>query len=284
MSDQKIAIVTDSSADLPKNLAESLNIHIIPLWIHWGEEKMQDGIDIPPKEFYKRLREADELPTTSQPSAGEFIEFYKRIAEDCDGIVSIHVSSKLSGTVGSASAAANQFTDIPVRVLDSLSVTMGLGFVVLAAAEAASQGQTFEQVISAAEAVIQRMQLLFVVDTLENLHKGGRITGAKALLGTALSIKPLLQFEDGLIQPLAQVRTKKKAIAKMLDEAETRLGGRRITVAAVVDCDSPTEADAIAVSVKERFGLDEVTRALISPAVGIHGGPGTVGLVFYTMD
>jgi len=284
MSDQKIAIVTDSAAYLPEAIVEKYDIHVIPLWIFWGQERIRDGVDLQPAAFYKRLRESDNLPTTSQPSAGEFIEYYQNIAGDCDGIVSIHISSKLSGTVGSATAAVNQFAGTPIQVVDTLNVSMGQGFAVLAAAQAAAQGKSFEQVVAAAESIVKKVQLFFVVDTLEYLHKGGRISGAKALLGTALSIKPLLHFEEGMIQPLVQVRTKKKGIATMLDKAEERLAGKSMGAAAVVDCDSLAEGDSVAEMVKDRFGLKEVLRSPISPAVGVHAGPGAVGLAFYPGD
>jgi DegV family protein with EDD domain len=178
-------------------------------------------------------------------------------------------------------AAMNQITEIPVRIIDSLNVSMGLGFMVMAAAKAASQGKNIDEVAAAAESMLQRVHFLFVVDTLEYLHKGGRISGAKALLGTALSIKPLLHFEDGLIQPLVQVRTKKKGIATMLDKAEERLGGRSMAAAAVVDSDTTEEGDAVARMVENRFGLKNVLRSSISPAIGVHSGPGAVGLAYY---
>jgi DegV family protein with EDD domain len=284
MPDNKIAIVTDSSAYIPEAVIGNLDIHVIPLWIIWKEERLRDGVDIQPCEFYDRLRSTDTLPTTSQPSVGEFIEFFTRLAQDFNGIVSIHVTSKLSGTVASATTAMNQFKEIPVRVLDSLSVSMGLGFAVLEAARTAAQGGTLDQVVSKAESILQKVQFLFVLDTLEYLHKGGRISGAKALLGTALRIKPLLHFVDGLIQPLVQVRTKRKGIATMLDKAEERLGGKPMAVAAVVDADSPEEGDAVAALVKERFSLKDVIRSGISPAIGTHAGPGALGLVFYAVD
>jgi DegV family protein with EDD domain len=284
MSEKRIAIVTDSAAYLPEDLAARYKIHVIPLWIFWGEDRIKDGVDIQPTEFYKRLQGSELLPTTSQPSAGEFIEFYKTIVNGFSGIVSVHISSKLSGTIGSALAAVNQFLDVPIQVVDSLNVSMGMGFVVLAAAKAAAEGKDIEQVAAAARSMVKRTQLLFVVDTLEYLHKGGRISGAKAWLGTALSIKPLLHFEEGMIQPLVQVRTKKKGIATMLEKAEERLAGKPMAAAAVVDCNSPTEGDAVAQMVKERFGVEEVLRSPISPAVGVHAGPGAVGLAFYAEE
>jgi DegV family protein with EDD domain len=265
-------------------MLKALDIHVIPLWLHWGNDRLRDGIDIQPAEFYERLQREDSIPTTSQPSAGEFIEFFQTLQADYAGVVAVLVSRKLSGTVGSALAAVNQITDFPVRVVDSASVSMGLSFPVLAAAQMSAEGQTVEQVAAAAERTAAKTYFLFVVDTLEYLHKGGRITGAKALLGTALSIKPLLHFEDGLIGPLAQVRTKKKAIAAMFDRVEEKLGGKQMAAVGVVDSNAPADGDMVAEMVRERFGVNEVLRELIGPVVGTHAGPGAVGLAFYPED
>jgi DegV family protein with EDD domain len=280
----KVAIVTDSSASIPEELMRGLDIHVIPLWLHWGEDRLRDGVDIQSAEFYKRLEMEDNIPTTSQPSAGEFIEFFQRLKNEYEGIVAVLVSSKLSGTIGSAQAAVGQMADFPIRIVDTLNVSMGLGYPVIAAAQASVEGKTFDQVVAVAEKMAARAYFLFAVDTLEFLHKGGRISGAKAFLGTALSIKPVLHFDEGLIKPLVQVRTKKKAIATVLEKAEERLGGKKMMAAAVVDSNVPDEGDKVAEMVRERFGLSEVMRGGISPVVGTHAGPGAVGLAFYTED
>jgi DegV family protein with EDD domain len=159
---------------------------------------------------------------------------------------------------------------------------MGLGFVALAAAQAAADGKSLDEVVSVAEGVRDRTRILFTVDTLEYLHRGGRIGGAKRLLGTALNIKPLLHLENGAIEPLGQVRTKRKAVARMLDIVEEELGGKRMAEAAALDIGSDKEGGAIAEQVKERFGVSRVYRTTLSPVIGAHVGPGTVGIAFYT--
>jgi DegV family protein with EDD domain len=280
MSSQRIVVVTDSSAYIPKEALGDLNIPVIPLWLHWGDERFRDGVDIDPPAFYRRLRTDKTFPTTSQPSAGEFESFFRQAGAGADAVVGVFISSKLSGTVPNAQAAQAQLPDLTVRIVDSLSTSMGLGFSVLAAARAAAAGQSLDAVVAAAEEMRDRMQVLFAVDTLEYLHRGGRIGGAKRLLGTALNIKPLLYLEEGLIEPLAQVRTKRKAVAQMLDVAEEQLNGKRMAQAAVLDVDSPEEGDAIAERVAERFGISPVYRTTVSPAIGTHAGPGTVGLCF----
>ncbi|RLC70810.1 MAG: hypothetical protein DRI81_18600, partial [Chloroflexi bacterium] len=281
MNNHKIAVVTDSSAYIPKEALGGLSIPMIPLWAIWGDEHLRDGVDIDPPAFYRRLRESEIFPTTSQPSSGEFENFFRQVGAEADAIVAVLLTSKLSGTVTNAQAALAQASEIPIRIVDSLSTSMGLGFCVLAAARAAAAGKPLDEVATAAEEMRDRIHLIFVVDTLEYLHRGGRIGGARRLLGTALNIKPLLHFEEGAIEPLAQVRTKRKAIAEMLKVAEERLGGKQITEAAIVDADSPKEGDAVAEQVKARFGLSTVYRSPISPAIGTHAGPGAVGLAFY---
>jgi len=281
MSKHKTVVVTDSSAYIPREALGDLSIPVIPLWLIWGDERFKDGVDIDPPTFYRHLRETDVFPTTSQPSTGEFQDFFRQVGSEADAIVGVFVTSKLSGTVANAQAVTAQLPELKIRVVDSLSTSMGLGFMVLAAARAAAAGKSVDEVVAAAEEMRARVQLLFAVDTLEYLHRGGRIGGAKWLLGTALNIKPLLHLTNGTIEPLAQVRTKHKAVARMLGVAEERLGGKRMAEAAVIDVDTPEEGEAVAERVKERFGLHTVYRTTVSPAIGTHAGPGTVGIAFY---
>ena len=280
MPRKKIAILTDSSSYIPAEAARGLNIHTIPLWLIWDNEHIRDGVDITPEQFYTRLKAAKNIPTSSQPTAGEFINYFEQLAAENDAVVAVLVSSKMSGTIASALSAQEQLPGLNIRVVDSQATAMGLGFCVLAAARAAQQDQSVDQVVAVAEDMRARVQFLFAVDTLEYLHKGGRIGGAKALFGTVLSIKPLLHFQNGQIEPLMSVRTKKKAIATMLDVAEERLCGGKMVEAAVLDVDAPGEGDAVAELVSRRFGIQPI-RATVSPVVGTHAGLGSVGLIFY---
>lgn len=282
MSKQKIVVVTDSAAYIPRQALNGLHVPVIPLWLLWDDDRFRDGVDIEPPAFYGRLRTSKTFPSSSQPSPGEFIEFFRQAAQEADAIVGVFVSSKLSGTFENAQAAAAQLPELTIRLVDTRSVTMGQGFAVLAAARAAAAGRPLDEVVAAAEKVCNRLHLILAVDTLEFLHRGGRIGGAKRLLGTALKLKPLLHFVDGKIEPLAQVRTKSKAVAHMLDVAEERLNGNRMVEVAVADVDSPTEGDDIAQQIKERFGVSTVYRSPVSPVVGTHAGPGTVCITFYT--
>ncbi len=284
MSSQKIAIVTDSSANIPADISKGLNIHVIPVWMIWGEEKFRDGVDIDPPAFYERLAKSKTLPTSSQPSAGEFIELFKSLAKTNDAIVAVLVSGDLSGTVASAITAKKEFPEFPIEIVDSKNVSMGLGFPVLAAAKAAKAGKSVQEVVSIAKKISEKMNFLFAVDTLEYLHKGGRIGGAKALLGTALRIKPILHFLDGTIQPLMQIRTKKKALRGLIKIAEERMGDKKMAEVAVIDINAEKEGTLVSNLIKDRFGVTDVVRAGVSPVVGTHGGPGAVGLIFYAED
>jgi DegV family protein with EDD domain len=281
MSSMKIAVVTDSSAYIPDEVQADLDIVVIPLWLIWDNENLRDGIDIQPAEFYHRLKAADSLPTTAQPTVKEFTDLFSELAGRVDAIVAVLASSKISGTVDSAEGAMKELPDVPIRVVDSLSSSMGLGLITLAAARAVAGGKSLDEVVRAATSMRDKAQLLFVVDTLEYLHKGGRISGGKRLLGTALQIKPLLQFKDGLIQPLAQARTKRKAIEQLLIIVQERLGGSKMVEAAIVDIENPEGGEALKGMVAERFEPSIIYRAGVSPVVGTHVGPGALGIAFY---
>jgi DegV family protein with EDD domain len=283
MNNHKIAVVTDSTAYIPEEALNDLNIPVIPLWLIWGDDRFRDGVDIDPPTFYRRLRANKTFPTTSQPSAGEFVDFFRRVAAESgtNTIVGAYISTGISGTVASAEMAKAQLPELNITVIDSLGASMSLGFIVLAAARAAAAGKSLDEVVAVAEEVRDRVHIFFTVDTLEYLHRGGRIGGAKRLMGTALNIKPLLHLEGGHVEPLAQVRTKRKAVARMFEIAEERLGGKRMAEVAVLDVDDLEEGDAVAEQVKERFGISTVYRTKVSPVIGAHVGPGTVGLAFY---
>jgi len=281
VSDRKIVVVTDSSAHIPAEARGGISIPVIPLWLIWDGEQYRDGVDIDPSSFYRRLRQSKSLPTSSQPTPQEFVEFFQQAAVGADTIVAVMVSSRISATYTNATLARDMLPDLDIRVVDTLNASMGQGFVVLAAARAAAAGKAPEAVIAAAEEMKTRVQFLFAVDTLEYLHRGGRIGNARRLLGTALQIKPLLEWKDGIIQPLSQVRTKRKALRRMLEVAEQRLEGRRMEEAVLLDVDKPDEGDSVAEQVRDRFNPSSLYRSTVSPVVGTNAGPGSIGLVFY---
>ncbi|HIE38221.1 MAG TPA: DegV family protein [Anaerolineales bacterium] len=284
MTTRRIAVVTDSTAYLPPQVRERLGISVIPLNVLWGEEVLKDGVDIDPPTFYQRLGSDKVMPTTSQPSAGEFVDFFLQAAEDSKAgtVVGVFISAGLSGTVASAEMAKEMLPDLRVEVVDSRSTSMGLGFQAMAAAEAALAGASLEEVVEAAQRVQYRLHVLFVVDTLEFLHRGGRIGGAQRFLGTALRVKPLLELEGGKIEGLEKVRTKRKAVARMLEIALERKGSAPAVRAAVVHADAPDECLALKEKVEAMLGPEEMYVSEVSPVIGTHTGPGTLGVAFYT--
>jgi len=281
---KKVVVLTDSSAYLPDDLIREYDIAVIPLWLMWDGQSYRDGIDIQPAEFYDRLEKSKTLPTSSQPSVQEFSDFFKKEAKDASAIVSVLVSSQISGTIASAQSAAAELPELNIRIVDSYSSAMGLGLCVLAAGRAAKSGSTVNEVARAASEMSQKVHTLFVVDTLDYLFKGGRISGGKHLLGTAFNIKPVLQFHEGKIIPHSQARTKRKAIARLLNIVQERLDGKQMVEAAIMDVNAPREGDSVAETVKERFGPSILHRSGVCPVVGTHVGPGTVGIAFYGED
>lgn len=277
-----IKIVTDSTAYLPDEYARQHDIRVVPLYVHFGAEAFKEGIELSDEEFYRRLKEAPELPTTSQPSAGEFYEVFEELVEAGNEIITLTISSKLSGTWNSAMAAKEMLPNDPISVVDSLSTSVGLHLMVDAAIEAASAGATRQEIVEKIEAIRQKMQILFVVDTLEYLAKGGRIGNAKAFMGTLLKVKPILFIQDGAIEPLEQVRSKRKAQARMLELVEEHLGGNgsRAKVA-VTNALVPETAEILGQELQERLGCCQPLMGTLGPVLGAHTGPGVVGIASY---
>jgi DegV family protein with EDD domain len=230
------------------------------------------------------LSKARNLPTTSQPSVGEFLEVYRSLAGQAEAIVSIHISSELSGTVASALAAREMLHDVPVHVVDSRSASMGLGMIALAAARAAAEGHNAEQVVAVAEQLVPRMNVIFVVDTLEYLHKGGRIGGATAFLGSLIQIKPILHLDKGRIEALDKVRSRRKAMDRLMEIVAEHAGGGGSLHASVIHAQAKEEAETIRDRVSGAFRFAELYMAGVSPAIGTHVGPGTVGIAFYAAE
>lgn len=281
MSKGNIAVITDSTAYIPDELLEKYDIHVIPLNVNWSGKSYHDNVDISPEEFYERLQNDPELPTTSQPSAGEFQAFFQKLSENYAGVVAVLISSDLSGTIASALAAKDLVGDFPVEVVDSRLTTMALGFLALKAAEVAQQGGSIQEVADAARSLAGKVRVLFVVDTLEYLHKGGRIGGAKKLLGSLLAMKPILEIVDGKIESLASVRTKKKSIQTMVSLLQEDAAGKQNLHVSIFHGVAEEDAQAIKESVSGSLQPAMVVMSKLSPALGVHTGPGTVGIAYY---
>lgn len=279
----RVAVVTDSTANLPADLLAELNIATIPLRMHWSGETYLDGVTLSTETFYRWLRERRDFPTTSQPSVGDFVKFFRNVAEQqqTDTMVGVFISSELSGTFASATQARSELPDLQIELVDSRSASMGTGFQALVAARAARLGASPAEVLAQVEHVRETVQVLFVVDTLEFLHRGGRIGGAARFLGTALNLKPLLTVEDGRVEALEKVRSRRKSLQRLVELAAERLGGRPMGEVAVLDVDAREEADEVISQVVEQLNPRRVYRTAITPVIGAHTGPGAVGLIFY---
>ena len=279
----KTAIIVDSTAYLPQELVEKHNLYVIPLSVNWSGETMKDNVDITAEQFYTRLPQTSDIPTTSQPSAGEFVEIFTEAAKNADAIVAVLISNELSGTIASARAAADMMDGFPIEIVDSQHTSMTLGFLALEAARAAEAGdKSHTEIADMVRDAIKRMNIVFVVDTLEFLHRGGRIGGASRFFGSLLSIKPVLHLANGRVEPLTKVRTKKKAVKHVLDMAEAAMAGKSNVRVAVLQASAMAEAEKIKADVIKRMNPVEIIISDISPVVGTHVGPGTVGLAYYS--
>jgi len=278
-----IKIVTDSTAYLPQEFVEQHDIRVVPLNVLFGAQSYQEGIDIDYDQFYRMLAQANELPTTSQPAAGDFLKIYTELLEAGHDVISIHISSELSGTVDSALAARKMLPDPErVSVIDSLVTAMGLEVVVRFVLDAVEAGRDRNDIVALVEELAKRVHLYFVVDTLEYLHKGGRIGGASALLGTVLQFKPILFLGEGKILPWGKVRTKRKAVSKLLDIIEEKVDGQSIGKICIGHAQTPGEAESLTKELRQNLNCDELFVSQIGPVIGTHTGPGALGIAVYT--
>jgi DegV family protein with EDD domain len=281
-SKKKVAIVTDSISSLTQAMGREHDVHVVPIHIFFGTDAYCDDIDLNAEAFYELLRESKQMPTTSQPTALEFQQVYAQVAREAEAIVSIHASKEVSATVDSARAARNELPDVPIRVIDSRTLSMGQGLIVIAAAHAAAAGKSAEEIVEHVEELVSKTKVLFTVETLEYLRRGGRIGGATALLGSALKIKPVLHIEHGRVEPLEKPRTRKRAVERLLDLMAEQVGTADNVHAAILHCDARSEAERLAERVAAQFQCVELFTAEAGPTIGAHGGPGTVGLTFYS--
>ncbi|TMD70202.1 MAG: DegV family protein [Chloroflexi bacterium] len=281
VNNRSVAIVTDSTSDLPSQLARTRSITIVPLTLHFEGLSLLDGVDIRPSEFYRKLPNATTHPTTSQPAPGQFAEKYSELLANHDEVVSVHISEKLSGTYASAVQGAEMTDAKRVHVVDSQLVSMSLGLLTLAASELAAKGASADAVVERISAMRDQVQTYFSVATLEFLRRGGRIGRASALLGSVLQVKPVLCIRDGLVTPLERVRTFDRALNRVIDLAREVDRGKGLCVV-VGHADAEEDAERVA---RE---LEPVAETLmiqpLGPVVGAHAGPGVVGVGCYPAD
>ena len=279
-----VKIVTDSTADLPSYIVSELGITVVPANVRFGNDAYKDGVDLSSDEFFDKLVNGPDFPTTSQPSIGEFKDAYERVAEGADGIVSVHVSGKLSGTMNSATQGASQAeADCPIEVLDTRQASMGSGLVAMAAARAARDGASVEEAADAARSAIARSQCFALLDTLEYLIKGGRIGKARGAIGKLLRIKPMIILRDGEVNDLAKERARSRAVARLRRTAEEFAP---LAAVAVMHSTNPDEASALADDLAPLLtdGADAPMTARFGPALGTYVGPNSLGITLLSAE
>jgi len=278
----KVKIVTDSTADIPRSLAEELGITIVPLNVHFGDKVYLDYIELTSSNFYDMLRSSPEHPRTSQPSPGDFAKIYEELTRDGSPVVSIHVSADMSGTYQSAVMAKDLVKGGRIEVIDSRLTSMALGLPVVEAARAARGGMGVDEVVGLAKRIIAKTKVFFVVDTLEYLARNGRIGKAQALLGNLLSVKPILTLEDGLVTAYEKVRGDKKVIPRMVEiMGEMLESGKPPARCAIVHADCADKVEACKAAVEAAYHPTEIIIGGLGAVVGTHVGPGTMALVWY---
>jgi DegV family protein with EDD domain len=280
----KVAVITDSSPYIPADLVEQNQIHVIPLVLIWGEEIFNDGVDIVPEEFYRRLKTADVMPSTSQPTVAAFEELFTDLHNQGFDILAVLISEKLSGTVDSALQAQKAHPEMNIEIVDSTSTAMATGFQALAAARAALNGASLSECKLIAETAKERTGVIFLVDTLEFLHRGGRIGGAKRFMGTMLNIKPILAVQEGVVQSIGQVRTQKKALEELINIIVERTEGHSKIHLASLHANNYDLARDILEKASQRVSCVETVFSEVSPAIGTHAGPGALGLAYWIED
>lgn len=280
-----IAVVTDTCASIPPDLAESLQIEIVPYYLHRGQETLRDLVDVTHDEFFQWLPNAEVLPTTANPGPGDYLTSFTNAAQRADGIVTVTMTSKGSGAYQSAYVAREMaktaLPGISIEVIDTLQVSMVHGWAAIEAARAAQTGADLEEVVAAARYVSDTGYMIQTADTLKYLYMGGRIGRAQHLVGTLLNVKPLIGMEEGTIVALGQVRTRSRAYAKMIELMRDRNPTQAPIKVAITHVAVPEQAELLLDMVEQAFDCRETLISQLSPVLGVHSGPGMVGVNFF---
>jgi DegV family protein with EDD domain len=272
-----VRIVTDSTADLTPEQQRAAGITVVPLNVHFGDEVFRDHVDLSTDEFFRRLKASPQLPHTSQPSVGAFEEAYRSLRQGGDEIVSVHLSSKVSGTYNSALMAAQSVGEGKIDVVDSLSTSMALGFIALEGAKLARAGRDRRAVAECLRGLVPRARVICVVDTLTYLERGGRIGKARALLGSLLNVKPILQLKDGEVVPLGRARGRPQALNRLVELLE-RDG--KVSQLAIMHGAAQTDAEQLRERVASSYPGVDIQLTEIGAVLGTHTGPGVIGFTY----
>jgi DegV family protein with EDD domain len=271
-----IKIVTDSAADLPATLVKELDVTVVPVYLRFGKQVFRDRVDISEEEFYKRLLKDPVHPNTTQPSPQDFANVYDKLSQEADGIISIHITSKLSGTYNSAVQGKKMVENrCPIEIVDSQTLSIAVGLMVIQASKMDKTGMGLQQIVDELGKIIPNVHLLILFDTLKYLVKGGRVGKAKGLVGSVLNVKPLLSVKDGELTPSGQVRTRSKGIDRLVDFAEN---AKEIQDLAILYSTTPDEAQALVERTSPVFPKEQTILARLGPGLGVHGGPGILAI------
>ncbi len=277
----KTAIVTDSTAYIPKELREKYNIHMIPLSVNFGVESYREEVDITADQFFEEIKAKSELPTTSQPPVGEFVELFEKLGQDHDAVISIHLSSGISGTYQGAVSAGEMVENVKVFTFDSEISCMVQGFYALEGAELAQEGRTAEEIMARLEEMKTTMKAYFMVDDLTNLQRGGRLSGAQAFVGSLLQVKPILHFQDKVIVPFEKIRTRKKALKRLFELFDEVASSNEPMRAVLIHANRPEEAEELKTELAGQYPNVEFLISYFGPVIGTHLGEGAIGLGWY---
>ncbi len=276
---QKIKIVTDSTADLSQEVIEKYDIHVLPLSISVNGQTYLDRVDLQPDEFIEEMIKSEELPKTSQPAMGTFVEMYDKLGEDGSEVLSIHMTSGMSGTVATANSAASM-TDTKVTVVDSQFITHALAYQVVEAAKMANEGRSLEEILKRVDEVRKNTRLYVVVNTLENLVKGGRIGKGKAFIGSLLNIKPIASLEDGVYNPVTKVRSQGQIVKTLAKLFEEDTAGKVVKAVAIPHAKAIPLAENVKAAVEKVSGFAQSEIFFTTPIISTHTGPGAIGFMY----
>ena len=276
-----IKIVTDSTADVSEELLKKYDIRVAPINIQFGTETYQEGIDIDRPTFFRKLDEYPTIPTSSQPSPGQLVEVYQELAEDGHSIISIHVTSKHSGTYQSAVLAKSMLPEADIEVFDTLSISIGTGYQVLAAARAAEEGKSMGEIIQLLEGIRSRMHLYLTPATLKYLQKSGRVGKLAGAMASLLNVKPIIKVEDGVLEAFEKVRTRGKALDRLVELTAEAVGTTEPVKLGIPHAEVPDEAEKLRERLESTFNCDEMHMVDLACSLTVHGGPGVIGIISY---
>lgn len=276
-----VRIVTDSTCNLPADLIAEYKVPLVPILVIFGKESLREGIDLTPRQFYDRIARTGIIPTTSQPPAGAFAEVYRRLAQEPCQILSIHLTGRLSGVLASAYAATQLVPEADVQVFDTLSVSIGSGFCVLEAAQLAKAGATRDEIVARLSSIRDSLNIFLTPATLRYLQMSGRIGKLQGALASLLNVKPIIRCREGLLDAFERVRSRRVSLERLLELTEEAVGLTDLVDVAVIHADAPVEAEELARRIRSMFQCRNLFVETLSVALGVHGGPGMIGIVSY---